>query len=141
LSVSRVGGAAQTKAVKSVSGGLKLALAQFRELAAFSQFGSDLDDATKSVIDRGQRLVELLKQDQYQPLAVWQQVVSVLAVTEGCFDKVPAGKIIEAKKALLAAAKDKTAIVGLNSDKKIDEAAVKTIKMLAEKAAKGFEEQ
>ena len=69
LSVSRVGGAAQTKAVKSVSGNLKLGLSQFRELASFAQFGSDLDDATKSQIERGQRLTELLKQPQYQPMS------------------------------------------------------------------------
>jgi F-type H+-transporting ATPase subunit alpha len=139
LSVSRIGGAAQTKAVKSVSGGLKLALAQFRELAAFSQFGSDLDDATKSTIERGQRLVELLKQDQYRPMSIWQQVVAVLAVTEGCFDNVPVGKIIEAKKALLSAVKDNKAIVGLKVDDKIDEATTKLIKTAAEKVAKGFE--
>jgi F-type H+-transporting ATPase subunit alpha len=89
LSVSRVGGAAQTKAVKSVGGNLKLGLSQFRELAAFAQFGSDLDASTKAQIDRGQRLTELLKQPQYQPMSVWEQFVSIHAVTSGAFDEVP----------------------------------------------------
>ena len=139
LSVSRVGGAAQTKAVKSVSGGLKLALAQFRELEAFAQFGSDLDDATKQTIERGKRLVELLKQAQYQPLAIWQQVVAVLAVTEGGFDNVPVGKIAEARSALLSALKNNKSVTGLNSDAKVSEALISTIKTAASQVAKGFE--
>ena len=101
LSVSRVGGAAQTKAVKSVSGNLKLGLSQFRELASFAQFGSDLDDATKQQIERGQRLTELLKQPQYQPLSVWEQTVSILLVTGGHFDEVPAESIKPAQSAVL----------------------------------------
>src|SRR5690606_673558 len=101
LSVSRVGGAAQTKAVKSVSGHLKLGLSQFRELASFAQFGSDLDDATKAQIDRGQRLTELLKQPQYQPMGVWEQVASVYAVNEGLFDGVAVAKIKDAQEAML----------------------------------------
>src|SRR5690606_31981631 len=101
LSVSRVGGAAQTKAVKSVSSGLKLGLSQFRELASFAQFGSDLDDATKSLIERGQRLTELLKQPQYEPMSIWEQSASVLAVNEGAFDSVPTAKIKDAQSALL----------------------------------------
>ncbi|MDR1197255.1 MAG: F0F1 ATP synthase subunit alpha [Candidatus Nomurabacteria bacterium] len=138
LSVSRVGGAAQTKAVKSVSGGLKLALAQFRELASFAQFGSDLDDATKSTIERGQRLTELLKQDQYQPLEIWQQVVSVSAVDGGSFDGVPLAKIQDAKAALLSDLKDNKDILKLNAGDKPDEKALKLIKVAAEKVAKGF---
>ena len=101
LSVSRVGGDAQTKAVKSVSGHLKLGLSQFRELASFAQFGSDLDEATKAQIERGQRLTELLKQHQYQPMSIWQQCASIFAVSEGLFDKVPASNIKDAQKALL----------------------------------------
>ena len=93
LSVSRVGGAAQTKAIKSVSGNLKLGLSQFRELASFAQFGSDLDSETKAQIERGQRLTELLKQAQYQPMSIWEQVASIAAVSEGYFDDVPAAKI------------------------------------------------
>lgn len=96
ISVSRVGGSAQTKAVKSVSGKLKLELAQFRELAAFAQFATDLDDETKASINRGQRLVEILKQPQYSPLSVWEQTVSLMAVTEGCFDNLDTEKVGEA---------------------------------------------
>ena len=101
LSVSRVGGDAQTKTVKSVSGHLKLGLSQFRELASFAQFGSDLDEATKAQIERGQRLTELLKQPQYQPMSIWQQAASIFAVSEGLFDKVPASNVKLAQKALL----------------------------------------
>ncbi len=78
LSVSRVGGSAQTKAIKSVAKGLRIDLAQFRELAAFSQFSTDLDDETRHRIERGQRLTELLKQHQYNPQAIWQMYVSLL---------------------------------------------------------------
>lgn len=101
LSVSRVGGAAQTKAVKSVASQLRLNLAQFRELAAFSQFSTDLDEETKARIERGQRLTELLKQPQYSPLSVWQQTATLLAANEGCFDSVPLKNIKEAQAALL----------------------------------------
>ncbi len=101
LSVSRVGGAAQTKAVKSVAKGLRIDLAQFRELAAFSQFSTDLDDETRHRIERGQRLTELLKQHQYNPQAIWQMYVSLLAATEGCFDIVPVEKIKAAEDSLL----------------------------------------
>jgi F-type H+-transporting ATPase subunit alpha len=93
LSVSRVGGAAQTMAMKSVGGGLKLDLAQFRELASFAQFSTDLDTETRNIIERGQRLTELLKQPQYTPLAIWQMYASLLAATSGGFDKVPLEKI------------------------------------------------
>lgn len=102
LSVSRVGGAAQTKSVKSVGSHLKLGLSQYRELASFAQFGSDLDDETRQQIDRGQRLTELLKQPQYQPASIWEQVASVFTVSEGIFDKVPVTSITDAKEALLA---------------------------------------
>jgi F-type H+/Na+-transporting ATPase subunit alpha len=89
VSVSRVGGAAQTKAMKSVSGGLRTGLAQYRELEAFAAFGSDLDAASKAQLDRGQRLMELLKQGQYSPFATEDQVVSIWAGTTGQFDDVP----------------------------------------------------
>ncbi|HSD56215.1 MAG TPA: F0F1 ATP synthase subunit alpha [Candidatus Saccharimonadales bacterium] len=107
LSVSRVGGAAQTKAVKSVSGGLKLSLAQFRELAAFAQFSSDLDAETKHSIERGQRLTELLKQKQFSPLSIAEQVASILAATEGAFDSVPTEKIKDAQAELITLLEDK----------------------------------
>ncbi|GHU09738.1 ATP synthase subunit alpha [Alphaproteobacteria bacterium] len=139
LSVSRVGGAAQTKAVKSVSGGMKLSLAQFRELASFAQFGSDLDDETKATIERGQRLTELLKQPQYQPMSIWQQVVSVLAITEGAFDKVPVGKINDAKSALLADLKGNAEIRAIDKGGKPDDKLLKVIKDAAVKVAKGYE--
>jgi F-type H+-transporting ATPase subunit alpha len=89
LSVSRVGGAAQTKAMKQVAGTLRLDLAQFRELAAFAQFGADLDKATMAQIERGKRMVELLKQDQYQPLPMEEQVILLYAGTQGYLDDVP----------------------------------------------------
>lgn len=101
LSVSRVGGAAQTKAVKAAAGPLRLNLAQFRELAAFAQFGSDLDADTKQKIERGQRLTELLKQPQYSPLGVWEQTAVLLAGTEGAFDDVPVDSVKKAQSALL----------------------------------------
>ncbi len=88
ISVSRVGGAAQTKAMKKVAGKLRLELAQFRELAAFAQFASDLDPATKAQISRGQRLVEILKQDQFAPLSVGKQVIQIQMVTKGLADAV-----------------------------------------------------
>jgi len=109
LSVSRVGGAAQTKAIKAVGGGLKLSLAQFRELAAFSQFSTDLDPETRQTIERGQRLTELLKQAQYSPYAIWEMYVSLLAATNGVFDKVPIDKVKVAEEALHRELKSKHA--------------------------------
>lgn len=101
LSVSRVGGKAQTKAIKSVAGSLRINMAQFRELAAFAQFSTDLDQETRHRIGRGQRLTELLKQPQYSPLSIWEMYASLLATTEGCFDEVPVGKIKTAQNNLL----------------------------------------
>lgn len=99
-SVSRVGGNAQTKAIKAVAGGLKLSLAQFRELAAFSQFSTDLDPETRHSIERGQRLTELLKQNQYSPYSIWQMYTTLLSATNGALDKVPLEKIKLAQEAL-----------------------------------------
>lgn len=142
LSVSRVGGAAQTKAVKSVGGNLKLGLSQFRELASFAQFGSDLDDATKAQIDRGQRLTELLKQPQYQPMSVWEQFVSIHAVTSGAFDNVPVAKIKEAQDTLLTQLwnNNKDAMRELNKGDKPTDDQLKLIDGATQMAAKGFEE-
>lgn len=95
LSVSRVGGAAQIKAMKKVAGTLRLGLAQFRELEAFTQFGSDLDEATKKQLERGKRLEELLKQKQFEPLSVEHQVVQIYAVTTGLTDDVSVNRIQE----------------------------------------------
>ena len=83
LSVSRVGGAAQVPAMKQVAGRLRMDLAQYRELASFAQFGSDLDKSTKEVLDRGERMTEILKQDQYKPMPVADQIVSIFAASEG----------------------------------------------------------
>tara|TARA_B100000925_G_scaffold291950_1_gene282783 strand:- start:12192 stop:13700 length:1509 start_codon:yes stop_codon:yes gene_type:complete len=101
ISVSRVGGSAQIKAMKKVAGTLRLDLAQFRELAAFAAFGSDLDAATQKQLSRGERLVELLKQGQYQPMDVVDQVISIFAGTKGLLDSVPTNKIQSVEKSLL----------------------------------------
>lgn len=142
LSVSRVGGAAQTPAIKSVSGGLKLGLSQFRELASFAQFGSDLDDATKKQIELGQRLTELLKQPQYQPLSVWQQTVSILAITQGDFKAVPTSQIKPAQAALLAKlwADHKKEMQALDKGDKPSDDLKQLISKVAKAVAKGFEE-
>jgi len=100
LSVSRVGGAAQTKIIKKLGGGVRLALAQYRELAAFSQFASDLDDATKKQLDRGQRVTELMKQNQYSPLSVAEMALSLYAANEGYFDDVEINKVMSFEKSL-----------------------------------------
>lgn len=141
LSVSRVGGAAQTGAVKSVSSHLKLGLSQFRELASFAQFGSDLDEATKKQIERGQRLTELLKQHQYTPMSVWEQTASILAVTSGAFDSVPAAKIKEAQAAMLTRldADHKKQMDELDQGGKPSDDMKKIIEKTAVSVAKGFE--
>ncbi|MBT9557646.1 MAG: F0F1 ATP synthase subunit alpha [Myxococcales bacterium] len=101
ISVSRVGGAAQTKAMKKVAGNLRLELAQFRAMAAFAQFGSDLDAATKRLIDRGERLTELLKQPQYRPQSMERQVLVIFGGTGGFIDKVPSARVSEWEQKLL----------------------------------------
>ena len=93
ISVSRVGGAAQTKIIKKLSGGIRIALAQYRELAAFAQFASDLDEATRKQLERGQRVTELMKQKQYAPMSIAMQALSIYAVNEGYLDDVPVNKI------------------------------------------------
>lgn len=142
LSVSRVGGDAQTKAVKSVSSHLKLGLSQFRELASFAQFGSDLDAETKAQIDRGQRLTELLKQPQYQPMSVWEQVASIHAVDSNAFDKVAVAKVKEAQAALLTRlwTDHREDMRTLNKGDKPTEEMLKLIEKTAKSVAKGFEE-
>src|SRR5690606_34645161 len=95
ISVSRVGGAAQIGAMKKVAGGLRLDLAAFRELEAFAQLGTDLDAATQSRLDRGYRMVELLKQGQYQPMDVFDEVLSIYAGTRGHLDKIPREKVAD----------------------------------------------
>jgi F-type H+-transporting ATPase subunit alpha len=129
LSVSRVGSAAQTKAIKKVAGTTKLDLAQFRELAAFAQFGSDLDAATKAKLDRGARIVELFKQQQYQPKSLPIMVANLYAMQKGYFDNVPVDRVRECqakmeeflttrKEALLQTIYDKKSLDGTEADLK-----------------------
>ena len=109
ISVSRVGGAAQTKVIKKLGGGVRLALAQYRELAAFAQFASDLDDATRKQLERGRLVTELMKQPQYQPLQVWEQAVLLFAVNNGHFDDVEVKRALSAEKAMRDFLKNKYA--------------------------------
>jgi F-type H+-transporting ATPase subunit alpha len=102
LSVSRVGGSAQTRVIKKLGGGVRLALAQFRELAAFSQFASDLDEATRKQLERGARVTELMKQKQYAPMSIGQMAVSLFAANEGYLDDVDAKKVVDFEAALQA---------------------------------------
>ena len=107
LSVSRVGGAAQTGIIKKLGGGVRLALAQYRELAAFAQFASDLDETTRKQLERGQRVTELMKQKQYSPLTVGEMAVSLYAVNEGYLDDVEVGNVVAFEAALHAHVRDK----------------------------------
>src|SRR5688500_12649497 len=100
ISVSRVGGAAQTKVIKKLGGGVRLALAQYRELAAFAQFASDLDEATRQQLERGRRVTELMKQPQYQPLQVWEMAITLFAVNNGAFDDIEVKDCLAAERAL-----------------------------------------
>ena len=102
LSVSRVGGSAQTTIIKKLGGGVRLALAQYRELAAFAQFASDLDEATRSQIERGQRVTELMKQKQYSPLSIAEMATSLYAANEGYIDDVEVNKVVDFEAALLS---------------------------------------
>jgi len=129
ISVSRVGGAAQTKIIKKLSGGIRTDLAQYRELAAFAQFASDLDDSTRPQLERGRRVVEVLKQPQYQPLQVWQLAVTLYAVTKGYLDDIPVEKVLPFESALHAFMRDKHAgwvdsVSKTNDLSKDDEAAL-----------------
>ncbi len=139
-SVSRVGGAAQTKAVKSVAGTLKLDLAQFRELASFAQFSSDLDDETKQRISRGQLLTELLKQKQYSPLSIAEQVITLLAATKGAFDGVPIAKAKDAQAQLVTSLENdyKDLVKTLNTGDKPTDEIVDTVIKQAKKIAHGY---
>ncbi len=101
ISVSRVGGAAQVKAMKKVAGGLRLDLASFRELEAFAQMGTELDAATQSRLDRGYRMVELLKQPQYRPMSVWDQILSIFAGTRGFLDDVPVAEVSQWERSMI----------------------------------------
>ncbi|MFC0267109.1 F0F1 ATP synthase subunit alpha [Kushneria aurantia] len=100
LSVSRVGGSAQTKIIKKLGGGVRLALAQYRELAAFSQFASDLDEATRKQLEHGQRVTELMKQNQYSPMSIAQMAVTLYAANEGFLEDVPVDRVLDFERAL-----------------------------------------
>ncbi|MBC6961070.1 MAG: F0F1 ATP synthase subunit alpha [Lautropia sp.] len=100
ISVSRVGGAAQTDVIKKLGGGVRLALAQYRELAAFAQFASDLDEATRRQLERGRLVTELMKQPQYQPLQVWEMALTLFGVNNGYFDDIEVAKALDAERAL-----------------------------------------
>jgi len=140
LSVSRVGSNAQTKAIKSVAKGLRVDLAQFRELAAFSQFSTDLDAETRHRIERGQRLTELLKQPQFSPYSVWQMYATLLAATEGCFDIVPLDKVKSAEDSLLRELKhdNPKVVTKINTGDEPDDKTKKLIVDMATKIAKSY---
>jgi len=109
ISVSRVGGSAQTKVIKKLGGGVRLSLAQYRELAAFAQFASDLDEATRKQLDRGRMVTELMKQPQYQPLQVWEMALTLFAVNNGYYDDIAVAKALAAERAMRDYLKDKFA--------------------------------
>jgi len=130
ISVSRVGGAAQTDIIKKLGGGIRLALAQYRELAAFAQFASDLDEATRRQLERGQRVTEVMKQKQYSPMSVADMALSIYAVNNGHMDKVELKKIVDFEAALQAFARAnyKSMLEGINAQPKLtkeNEAALK----------------
>lgn len=140
ISVSRVGGTAQKGAMKKVAGKLKLDLAQFRELEAFTQFGSDLDESTKMQIERGRRLVELMKQGQYKPVPLGEQVISIFVGSSGLLDKVPLEKISESEAAVISAVRQraKEVIATIDSKGEFDEKNQEKIKNIAEEVITTF---
>ena len=140
LSVSRVGGSAQTKAMKAVAGTLRLDLAQYRELAAFAQFGSDLDEETKNRLNRGQRLVEILKQSQYQPLPLAQQVSLVWAATNGFLDNIDLSNISLFKERFLhfLTSKKEKLLTEIRVSNTFDEKLTKELEKATEEFKKGF---
>ncbi|HNS28081.1 MAG TPA: F0F1 ATP synthase subunit alpha [Steroidobacteraceae bacterium] len=131
ISVSRVGGAAQTDIIKKLGGGIRLALAQYRELAAFSQFASDLDEATRRQLERGERVTELMKQKQYAPMSVAEMALSIYAVNNGYMDKVDRRKVVDFEAALQSFAKgsyqDSMDAINAKPELKAHEATLKKI--------------
>jgi F-type H+-transporting ATPase subunit alpha len=134
ISVSRVGGAAQTGIIKKLGGGIRLALAQYRELAAFSQFASDLDEATRRQLERGQRTTELMKQKQYSPMSVAEMALSIYAVNNGFMDKIPIKKVGDFEVALQGFAKTnyKPLIDGINAKPELTKENDAALKKLCE---------
>ena len=121
ISVSRVGGSAQTDIIRRLGGGIRLALAQYRELAAFSQFASDLDEATRKQLERGQRTTEVMKQKQYAPMSVAEMAISIYAVNNGYMDNVPLNKVVEFEAALQGFAKSQARAIldAINANPKL----------------------
>lgn len=141
ISVSRVGSAAQIKAMKQVSGSIKLELAQYREMAAFAQFGSDLDPSTQKLLNRGSKLTELLKQDQYSPLTVEEQVVSIFSGVKGFLDNVELNQIKSFEKKLLVKIKSEAPdiLMNIKSSGKMDESTEEKLKNFIGDFKKGFQ--
>ena len=140
LSVSRVGSAAQTKAMKQVAGSIKLELAQYREMAAFAQFGSDLDAATQKLLQRGERLTELLKQDQYSPMSMEEQVVSIYSGVKGYLDNVKVKDITRFEEGLLTEVRNKhnDVLVTIADEQKISDVTDKKLRSILDKFSKAF---
>ena len=142
LSVSRVGSAAQIKAMKQVAGSIKLELAQYREMEAFAQFGSDLDASTQKLLARGARLTELLKQPQYSPLSTPEEVAVIFAGVKGYLDEVPVNKVRDFEEALLREldAGSSDIIDAIRSDAKITDSTEAALRKLCGDVASRFKE-
>jgi F-type H+-transporting ATPase subunit alpha len=140
LSVSRVGSSAQTKAMKKVAGKIKGELAQYREMAAFAQFGSDLDATTQRLLNRGARLTELLKQAQFSPLKMEEQVVVIWAGTNGYLDKLPVNRVKAFEEGLLAHFRTKHADVldAIRTSKDLSDDTAAKLKAAVDSFAKSF---
>jgi F-type H+-transporting ATPase subunit alpha len=141
LSVSRVGGSAQLGAMKQVAGRLRMDLAQYRELAAFAQFGSDLDKATRATLHRGDRMTELLKQGQYSPMEAADQVISIFAVSEGYADGIELTDIARYEQGLIPYVNSRYRDLSdiINSGKKLDKDQIAKLKKLIEAYTKSFQ--
>ena len=141
MSVSRVGSAAQTKAMKKVAGSIKLELAQYREMAAFAQFASDMDASTQQLLARGSRLVELLKQPQYSPLPMEEQVVSIYAGVNGYLDAIDVNKISRFENDLMNLIKGsyKDILKSIRDEQSLSEKTEEKLKKAIEEFMKTFE--
>jgi F-type H+-transporting ATPase subunit alpha len=140
ISVSRVGSAAQIKAMKQVAGSMKLELAQYREMAAFAQFGSDLDAATQRLLNRGARLTEMLKQPQYSPMPVEEQVVTIYSGVRGYLDRIPVGDVQRFQADLLRAIRAKYADIlnAIRAEKQLSADTEGKLKAALDDFATGF---
>jgi F-type H+-transporting ATPase subunit alpha len=140
LSVSRVGSAAQIKAMKQVAGTIKLELAQFREMEAFAQFSSDLDAATQRLLARGARLTEVLKQPQYRPLPIEEQVIVIFAGVRGYLDKIEVNKVTQFEQQLLSEvrAKGQDILETIRTEREISEATEERLRAFMDEFARTF---